>query len=86
MAIGDAAAPPIVVVAFLRENPVEAEEPRLDAAVQAEPERDGKKSGDESEDLRTTSHKAGGVSNAREEFAACSKLRINENYVCERKG
>src|SRR5690348_6116975 len=84
-AVGEAAAPPVVVFAFLGEGLIEAPTAGFDAAVEAEPERDGEKSSDESESGGVAESDACGAGEAREERAVISESGADVDGVGERE-
>lgn len=82
----DAAAPPIVVFAFFGEHAVEAPTARLDVTVEAEPQRDRKKSGEEQNDFPAAGGNRDGAGQARERGTVIRVQKpANENRVRERQ-
>ena len=84
-AVGEAAAPPVVVFAFFGEGLVEAPAAGFDAAVKSEPEGDGEKSGDECESGGVAKSDSGGAGNARGKRAIGAESSANVNRIGERE-
>jgi hypothetical protein len=84
-AVGEAAAPPVVVFALFGEGLVEAPAAGFDAAVKAEPKCDGEESGNESESGGVAESDACGAGEAREKRAVIAESGADVNGVGERE-
>lgn len=84
-AVGEAAAPPVVVFTLLGEGLIEAPAAWFDAAVESEPEGDREKSGDERESGGVAEGDRSGAGKARGERAVSAESGADENGISERK-